>query len=211
MSVENLAALILRYFKPSAKNFVNHAWITEINQILMNSKSEQPSYDFKQGFIELSGKNTFNNTCLEGVIQTCVAINNISPSATGYILIGVSDKESTTKRIRELYDVKGIDINGFSITGIDHEAELISGNLDDYFMSIKQKIASYNFTETLKQQILKDIQVCSYHGKHIIKISITSTGSICSFNDKFYIRQGSSTDIIDKAEGITALFSNYFK
>lgn len=210
-SVNDLAELIRRYFKPSTRGFINHTWITEINQILMNSKSEQPSYDFKQGLINLSGLHTFDDSCLEGVAQTCVAINNISKNSSGYILIGVCDKRSTYQRLVQLYQVQGLDINGFFITGIDHEATLVSRDLDQYFMLIKQKISSYVFDDELKQQILKDISVCSYHGRHIIKIHVKNTGRVCAFDDSFYIRQGSSTDKVESAADIAALFANYQK
>ncbi|CAI0967022.1 Protein of uncharacterised function DUF262 [Serratia entomophila] len=210
-SVDDLAAIILRHFKPSTRGYINHAWITEINQILMNSKSEQPNYDFKQGLLSLSGDNAFSDDCLKSIIQTCVAINNIAKKANGYILIGVSDKKETTKRLKKIHGIEGIDINGFTISGIDHEANIISGSLDNYFLLIKQKISSFNFSEQLKQQILKDIECCSYHNKHIIKITVKSTGNICSLDDKFYIRQGSSSEKIVGADKIAALFTNYMQ
>ncbi|HGE9153065.1 hypothetical protein P9481_20500, partial [Escherichia coli] len=99
--------------------------------------------------------------------------------------------------------------NGFYINGIDHEAMLVSGSIDDYFMLIKQKIQGYNFTETLKQQILKNIEFCSYNGLHILKITIQSTGQICDFENMFYIRQGSSTDPVTDTQKISALFNSY--
>lgn len=55
-SVNDLVALISRYFQPAPQKYVNHAWVTEIRNLLTNSRTEQPSYDFKQGFFNLSGK-----------------------------------------------------------------------------------------------------------------------------------------------------------
>ena len=48
-SVEDLCALIRRYFKESENKFINHAWQTLIRTLLNNSRTEQPNYDFKQG------------------------------------------------------------------------------------------------------------------------------------------------------------------
>ncbi|HBL7541280.1 TPA: DUF262 domain-containing protein, partial [Escherichia coli] len=47
-SVEDLCALIRRYFKESENKFINHAWQTLIRTLLNNSRTEQPNYDFKQ-------------------------------------------------------------------------------------------------------------------------------------------------------------------
>nr|WP_250909837.1 hypothetical protein [Escherichia coli] len=47
--VEDLCALIRRYFKESENKFINHACQTLIRTLLNNSRTEQPNYDFKQG------------------------------------------------------------------------------------------------------------------------------------------------------------------
>ncbi|MCA2127021.1 DUF262 domain-containing protein [Enterobacter hormaechei] len=208
-SVNDLIAMITRYFQPAPQRYVNHAWITEIRNLLTNSRTEQPSYDFKQGFFNLSGDHNFDDGCLKGILQTCVAINNIGKSAKGYILVGIAETKATAERIQQLYGVSPIEFNGFYINGIDHEAMISSGSIDDYFMLIKQKIQEYNFTETLKQQLLKNIEFCSYSGLHILKIEIQSTGEICDFENQFYIRQGSSTEPLTDAQQISALFKTY--
>ncbi|EID2626292.1 DUF262 domain-containing protein [Escherichia coli] len=208
-SVNDLIAMITRYFQPAPQRYVNHAWITEIRNLLTNSRTEQPSYDFKQGFFNLSGNHNFDDGCLKGILQTCVAINNISKSAKGYILVGIAETKATAERIQQLYGVSPIEFNGFYINGIDHEAMISSGSIDDYFMLIKQKIQEYNFTETLKQQLLKNIEFCSYSGLHILKIEIQSTGEVCDFENQFYIRQGSSTEPLTDAQQISALFKTY--
>ncbi|HFK5676104.1 TPA: DUF262 domain-containing protein [Enterobacter asburiae] len=208
-SVNDLIAMITRYFQPAPQRYVNHAWITEIRNLLTNSRTEQPSYDFKQGFFNLSGDHNFDDGCLKGILQTCVAINNIGKSAKGYILVGIAETKATAERIQQLYGVSPIEFNGFYINGIDHEAMISSGSIDDYFMLIKQKIQEYNFTEALKQQLLKNIEFCSYSGLHILKIEIQSTGEVCDFENQFYIRQGSSTEPLTDAQQIAALFKTY--
>ncbi|MEB6579769.1 DUF262 domain-containing protein [Enterobacter quasiroggenkampii] len=208
-SVNDLIAMITRYFQPAPQRYVNHAWITEIRNLLTNSRTEQPSYDFKQGFFNLSGNHDFDDGCLKGILQTCVAINNMGKSAKGYILVGIAETKATAERIQQLYGVNPIEFNEFYINGIDHEAIISSGSIDDYFMLIKQKIQEYDFTETLKQQVLKDIEFCSYSGLHILKIEIQSTGEVCNFENQFFIRQGSSTEPLTDAQQISALFKTY--
>lgn len=209
-SVNDLSALIERYFKPSTKGHINHAWITEINTILTNSKSEQPSYDFKQGLVELNEKNAkFNDECLRQIIQTCVAINNIKKNSLGYVLVGISDKKSTADRVKQVFGAESEEVNGFYVHGIDHEATHISKNIDDYFMLIKQKIQAMKFTDALKTKILKDIELCIYNGSHVLKLKVEGLGRIANFENKYYIRQGSSTDFIEGADKTDALYEAF--
>ncbi|NBJ32271.1 DUF262 domain-containing protein [Serratia fonticola] len=210
-SVENLKALILRYFEVSGDGYINHNFITEINELLMNSKTEQPNYDFKQGVVKLSGDNRVDDECVKQIISTCVGINNISSSSTGYILVGVSENEGTARRVKELFGCESVAVNGFYVSGIDGEAGALNKTIDDYLMMIKGKIEASDVDESLKQQVLKDIQICSYYGKHVLKITIRSTGSICTYDEKYFIRQGSSTRDINPLdmEAVKALFGNY--
>lgn len=210
-SVDNLKVHIQRYFEVSAAGYINHNFITEVNELLMNSKTEQPHYDFKQGVVRLSGDNKVDDDCIKNIIETCVGINNISKSSVGYVIIGVSENQGTANRVNQLFGSESINVNGFYVSGIDGEAAAINKSIDDYLMMIKGKIGSSEIDESLKQQILKDIQICSYHGRHILKITVKSTGSICTYASKYFIRQGSSTQDIEPANttAVKALFGNY--
>ncbi|WP_422881211.1 GmrSD restriction endonuclease domain-containing protein [Pantoea agglomerans] len=208
--VENLSALIRKYFKESERRYVNHAWQMLIKTLLNNSRTEQPSYDFKQGLFNLSGNNQLDEGCLINIVQTCVAINNIGKSSKGYVLVGIADTKSTADRVKDLYGICPIEYNGFFINGLDHEAILHSGNIDNYFLFIKQRIESYDFTPGLKQQILKDISLCSYNGLHILKIEVKSIGQVCHFENEFYIRQGSATQQVSSGDEIASLHQLYY-
>ncbi|CAH6892321.1 conserved hypothetical protein [Vibrio chagasii] len=211
-SVENLEALILRHFKESQRQIENNAWVTEIENILTSSQTEQSYYDFKQGFMSLSGNHKFEDSTLEGVLKTCVGINNIGKDSEGFVLIGVADKEAHAQRLNTLYGVDSIEKNGFYITGIDHEASQLFGDIDTYFMALKDKItANYSLTEELKQQILKDVRVCDYKGKHLIKIPVKSVGKVCNLDQKLYLRQTTSTTLIDDFDAVQALMTNYIQ
>ena len=208
-SVEDLKALIKRYFKISKESKQNHAWITEIDNIITSSKTEQANYDFKQGFVKLDGNHKFDYGVLEKVIATCVGINNIGIESIGFVLIGVSDTKNCAERLTNLYGVESIESNGFYINGIDHEAEKLYGSIDSYFQHIKSKITELNFNEKLKQQVLKDIKLCDYDGHHLIKIEVKSVGEICTLNGKTYLRQGTSTDDMSEISKLIPLISNY--
>ncbi|ELB1496957.1 DUF262 domain-containing protein [Vibrio sp. Vb2853] len=211
-SVDNLKALILRYFDKSDRAKENHAWVTEIDNILTSSRTEQANYDFKQGFMSLDGKGTFQDSTLRTVLETCVGINNIGQKSEGFLLIGIAEKERDATRLADLYGVDSIEKNGFYITGIDHEAERLFGDLDTYFSAIKDKILkNYDITEGLTQQILKDVRLCQYKGKHLIKIEVKSIGEVCELEGSPYLRQGTSTVKVEGTKNLTALISNYLR
>jgi hypothetical protein len=208
-SVDDLEALIKRYFDKNKEAKQNHAWITEIDRIITSSKTEQSNYDFKQGLMKLDGNHSFDSDVLYKVIATCVGINNIGIDSNGFVLIGVADTGACAVRLNDLYGVNSVESNGFYINGIDHEADRLFGSIDNYYQHIKSIISEFNFNEKLKQQILKDIKLCDYDGRHLIKIEVKSIGEVCTLDEKFYLRQGTSTDNMSDSAKMIALVSNY--
>ncbi|OCH17623.1 DUF262 domain-containing protein [Aliivibrio logei] len=208
-SVEDLKAILRRFCKLNQAKIQNHAWITEIDRIITSSKTEQTNYDFKQGFMRLDGTHDFDYDLLHKVIATCVGINNIGNDSRGFVLIGIADSQSCADRLLQMYSVDSIESNGFFIAGIDHEANEIFGSIDKYYQHIKSKISNLEFTEKLKQQLLKDIKICDYNGRHLIKIEIKSVGEVCTLDDNFYLRQGTSTDKKNEPREMIALIGNY--
>lgn len=208
-SIEDLKAILLRHFEPSLEKIEANAWVTEINNILTSSSTEQSFYDFKQGIIRLDESNEVDIDSVRKIVQTCVAISNIGKKSEGFILIGVSDTELCSQKIKDIYGIDSIPVNGFHINGIDAEALRKYNKLDVYFSRLKQLIEGFDFETSLKQQILKDIMLCKYHDRHIIKITIKSVGKVCQFDNGFYLRQGTSTKHLVNADEISALFSNY--
>lgn len=209
-SVEDLVEHIRRFFVLSADGYENKAWVSTINTILMNSKTEQPYYDFKQGIYSLDDTPTFSETCFKGILETCVAINNISKKSEGHILIGIAESMNVVEKIEKIYNHSNYSTqNGFFIIGVDAEVTNVNGGMDRYFQQIKQKIENSPIEDALKLQILKNIRICDYQGKHIVKITINSIGSIASFDNKFFIRQGANTKELSTSSEIRALFSNY--
>lgn len=44
-------------------------WITQMENILTQSYTEQGAYDFKQGFLRLDGKNTFDDVSFDKILR----------------------------------------------------------------------------------------------------------------------------------------------
>jgi hypothetical protein len=78
------------------------SWTTELENVLMQSYTEQALYDFKQGFMLLDGSGKLDESLFEKVFRTLAAMANHGPAAVGYVIVGVADDENTANRIEEL-------------------------------------------------------------------------------------------------------------
>ena len=209
-SVDDLVAHIDRFFKMSPKGAENQVNTTEINTLLTNSKTEQTYYDFKQGIYTLDKKTKIDKKCLSKIVETCVAIHNINKTVTGYILVGIAEDSHVCKMLDEIYGKSEVKVvNGFHLIGVDREATNETNGLDGYFLRIKQFIEESNINKKLKMQILKDITFCIYEDKHILKITIKSTGEVCAYNNTIYVRQGANNKEIKGIDEQNVIYSLY--
>lgn len=183
-------------------------WLTQLQNIISQSKIEQPCYDFKQGLMKLDGKNKIDEPALKSILQTASAMANQGPGCIGYILIGVSDKVATAERHKKLsssaYAIEG----DFFITGVDFEADRISGSLDGYQQLIVQRIKESSLDKDLSMQILNDLRIVRIHGKHCIIIKIKDIGKANTYADSFFTRNGANTEEV-KGGGIVHIVNRF--
>lgn len=77
-AINAAAGLLSPAFKPAqAYDPAQVRWITQMENILTQSYTEQAAYDFKQGFLRLDGKNSFDEDSFDKVLKTLVGIANI--------------------------------------------------------------------------------------------------------------------------------------
>lgn len=58
-------------------------WITQMENILTQSYTEQACYDFKQGFLRLDGKSSFDDDSFDKILKTLVGIANLRRGVRG--------------------------------------------------------------------------------------------------------------------------------
>lgn len=166
-------------------------WVTEFETILMQSRTEQNLYDFKQGFISLNNKNEFDVALIGKIIKTLTAMANKSPISVGYVCVGIPDKATDVERIKDLYGVQPRIFREFSITGVGHEPDCLGIDIDRYFRLILDKIRVEPTTEVIKNVVCKNVRIIRYYDKDIIIFKIDPIGSPAIYNNKYYIRTGS--------------------
>lgn len=210
-NINKVKGIIRDYFKKRDNNDpAKDSWLTEFETLLTQSKTEQTLYDFKQGFTQLNERGQFDQENFDKIIQTLTAMANHSPYATGYVCIGVADNDQTAQRIKKLYNIDPVEYKNFKITGIEHEANNLQGNLDNFYRWIIQQIQSAPIPQTTKDTIGREIKIINYYDKSVVIFCLRAGQKPIPYNGKFYQRLGSNVNEI-KIEEYAELFNRFSK
>lgn len=194
--VKNIAVckgLIQDCFKKTNSTFrSNTSYLIDFQTYLTKSKTEAPSYDFKQGFYSLNQKNrSFDKENFYKILCNISALANLGKDKEGYLFIGVTDKEKDTLLIENLDLLEEIPrFHGFGVVGLEREAKIKGVSLDQYISFITSKISDSNLDASLKTRITKEITPITYHNKTVIMLKITCGTEPVYFEDKLYQRDG---------------------
>ena len=187
--------LIQDYFKKTNSTFRSTtSYVIDFQAYLMKSKSEAAVYDFKQGFYTLNPKNReFDVDSFKKILCNISALANLGKEKTGYLFIGVTDKEADTLQVEKLDLLTKVPrYHDFGVVGLEREAKIKSVSLDQYISFITGKINSSNLDSSLKTRITKEITPITYHGHTVLMITVTCGEEPVYFEDKLYERVGSS-------------------
>ena len=165
-------------------------WISQLENILTQSYTEQSYYDFKQGFIVLDETNQFDEDNFEKILKTCVGIANIRPGARGYVLVGVADKVSTANRVEALFGISARPFERFFIIGVEHEATTLGKTLEQFFQVIVDKVTNSLVSSDLKGYIARNIKAVRYYDKTIYIFDTQSQQEPSSYDGRYYDRNG---------------------
>ncbi len=175
-------------------------WITQMENILTQSYTEQAAYDFKQGFLRLDGTHAFDEESFEKILKTLVGIANIRKGVRGYVLVGVADNDADAKRVADLYGVDGRPFEKFFITGVEHEASALNRSLDQFFMQLTSRIKTSALSEPLRDYVARNVKSVRYYDKTIFVFEAQAQLEPSNFNGVFCVRHGNSLDTIKPAQ-----------
>lgn len=175
-------------------------WITQMENILTQSYTEQAAYDFKQGFLRLDGKHTFDDDSFDKILKTLAGIANIRKGVRGYVLVGVADTEADANRVRQLYGVDAKPFERFFITGVEHEAKALGRSLDELFVDLTTRIKNSTLSEPLKDYIARNVKSVRYYDKTIFVFDAQAQNDPSNFNGMFFIRHGNKLVEIPTAQ-----------
>lgn len=165
-------------------------WITQLENILRQSYTEQAAYDFKQGFLRLDGAHSFDEESFEKIMKTLVGIANLRKGVRGYVLVGVADTEADAARVTALYGADPTPFERFFITGVEHEANAVGKSLDSIFMELAERIRSSKVSEPLKDFIARNIKSVRYYDKTVFVFESHAQEDPSNYGGQFFVRHG---------------------
>jgi len=194
-NIDKTTGLIQRYFVKKDTNVLGHgaALAIDFENSLRRSSIETPRYELKQGLLSLASPRIFNSTILQKIIETICGIANVGPESNGYIFIGVADKKEDANLIQKIDSIQSITIGQRHVVGVDREARLSGITMNQYLEKLLGFIKSSKLSEPLKQQVLAKIDVITYRGYTIVRITIPPQSGISFVDKDAFVREGSST------------------
>lgn len=200
-NIKAVKGIIRDCFKPRERiDPAIDSWLTEFETLLIQSKTEQTLYDFKQGFTKLDGRREFDQESFDKIIKTLTAMANHSPNATGHVCVGVADNDNAAKRVENIYSIERKEYKGFQILGIGHEANNLQGSIDKLFRWLMQKVQSQPIEQSVKDNIGRNIKLVNYYGKDVVLFSINAGRDPAAYDNKYYQRIGANVQEVKFSE-----------
>lgn len=198
-SIEQVVGVIQKAFGPSQNMdpALVH-WITQLENLLSQSFTEQAAYDFKQGFLSMDGQ--FNEESFRKIMKTCAAISNIGRGHKGYVIVGIVDSDATAAKLEEIYGIATLTYDRFRISGVEHEANATQKTLDQFFQNISDKVASSKLSEPLRSYVTSNLKPVRYYDKTIYVFEVVGQEQPSLYDSKFYHRVGAQVKEIEPAD-----------
>ncbi len=155
-NINSVCGIISHAFIDNTNDPGKYNSVTEFESLLMQSRTEQSLFDFKQGFFALDGSNVFNEEILNKIVKTLTAMSNTSSSAVGYVCVGVCDKKDDADRIKRLFASTPQIYRDYYVTGIDHELKVLGLSEDTFFAAnYSEGRKTTNSTRSYEQYMLE--------------------------------------------------------
>lgn len=199
--IRAIEGIIIECFKDtSEQNPAIDNWISKLENLLMQSKIEQPLFDLKIGLYSLQN-DQYNEECLHKIIKTLTAMANTGKNTTGYVVVGVADKESDSQKYERKFGTLSKQFNSFFITGVDGEIEKNYRSADEYFNKVKQAIEKEPIDSYTISYITRYMRLVNYYDKSILVLSLKSSDKPLLYNGKFYERRAANVhEIVEDNE-----------
>ena len=172
-------------------------WVTQLENILRQSDTEQAAYDFKQGFLSLNGKYLFDEESFEKILKTLSGISNIRNGIKGYVLVGIADCKADNDRVERLYNITSRNYEGFYIAGVDREPPKLEKSLDEFFNLIVEKINKSKLSNELRSYVSRNLKLVKYHDKHVFVLETRSQQDPSFYGNELFVRHGAQLKAIE--------------
>jgi hypothetical protein len=182
-------------------------WITQLQNLLSQSYTEQSAYDFKQGFLNLDSRE-FDEDSFEKILKTCVGISNLKQGSRGYVIVGVAENKATAKRVSDMFGVFLRQYETFYVTGVEHESTCIGKSLDQLFQMVIDKVKSSPLSADLRDYIVRNLKPVRFFEKTVYVFEVESQRDPSSYADVYYTRHGAQLAKVEPSE-LPSFFRRY--
>lgn len=208
-AVDAVVGKLRRQFAPrQGRDPAEEHWVSQLENLLAQSLTEQSLYDFKQGFVRLNPPISFDDDSFAQVMRTCVAIANVDREAIGYVLVGVSDKRSTADRVATLFKTAYKAHGAFFVTGVGHEASSLGCTEEQYFSQVVEKIKASKVSVDLKASLAQKLKFVHYYDKICFVFEVRAQQNVSLYDGRILVRQGPSVNEI-AAEEVPSFIQRY--
>lgn len=210
-NIEVIKALIQKHFIKQEPPIITHgaSLALDLENSLRRSKTETANYEMKQGILDLGNTRKIDTDLLIRINQTICAIANLGPTSRGYLTIGVADKKSDAERVKNLDSVAYTNIADRYVVGIDREAKILGKKLDDYLAIIVNSIKSSAIPEPLKTQVLTSVDVITFNGHTIVRLTIPEQKQPSFIENKCFVRHSANTIELTDLTQISAVTQKF--
>lgn len=182
----------------------------DFENYLRMSRVEAPRYDFKQGLYTLDRSNRkVDERSFEKIMHNISAMANLGKGQSGYLFIGVADKESDTQRIEYLDNITAPRVEQFGVVGLEREAKLKGVTLDQYVSFVVSKINQSQLPQWLIADITTRIYPITYQGHTILMFEVRSGNSPVWYGGDLYVRNGASCVAVPPGADMNAVFARF--
>ncbi len=200
--------------KKKGSDVTKENWILELDNMVRLSRIEGTQYDFKTGFHDLNtGK--YNKALVPKIVEILTAEVNKGPETKGYVVVGVTEGETSLKMFQKLYKTsssKKFEGTDFYITGVQHEIEkYYDGSGDKLQDIVLTSIRKTPIEDSVKNEIMANFRMAKYGNNDIIIFELSSHDKPVLFNDTIYVRNGNQTKPITGAKAILDFSKNIFR
>lgn len=194
-NIDKTKGLISRYFAKKDPPMLRHGagLALDLENSLRRSKVETGRYECKQGFVDLSPSRGEDKKLPNKILETICGIANLGPYSDGFLFVGVADTKSDADRIRELDHIDYVTVGSRYVVGIEREFPFLKCDHESYLERILSFVRNSDLSDTLKNQVLTQIDYVDYKGLSVIRIRIPAQKEVSFLGEAAYTRENSST------------------
>jgi predicted HTH transcriptional regulator len=155
--------------------------------------TEKALFELKQGFCRLSRPPVFDDASFDKILCTASAMANTKAGARGVIFIGVADDKGDAESIERLVKIRAYELNGFYVTGTQHELDALSRSPDEHFRWLIDRIKASALDPLFADRLASTLMPFRYNDYLLWKLEPMAGNQPVAFDGKFYERQGPRT------------------